>query len=66
MIDWNLIRKKRNDLLLRSDWTQLIDTGLTQEQVQTWQDYRQQLRDITENFQDATDKKDIVWPEPPQ
>lgn len=37
--------KERNDLLLASDWTQLPDAPADK---QAWADYRQHLRDITE------------------
>lgn len=56
----NLIREKRNKLLLESDWTQLPDVSLDTKQA--WAVYRQQLRDMPENQQDV---KNPVWPTPP-
>lgn len=52
-------RKKRNDLLLESDWTQVPDAPVDQA---AWATYRQLLRDITaqDNF-----PFDITWPNPP-
>jgi len=42
------MRAYRNHLLLDSDWSQLTDAPLTQEQVQLWQGYRQALRNLPE------------------
>ena len=53
---------ERNKLLADSDWTQLPDVPLTDEQKTAWQTYRQALRDITSapGWPDA-----IEWPVPP-
>lgn len=53
------IRVKRNVLLSDSDWTQLQDSQLSDEQRQIWQNYRQLLRDIPQqiNF-----PKQVTWP----
>lgn len=57
------IRGKRNALLARTDWTQLLDAPLTAEQKLAWQTYRQQLRDI---IQTITRENPIpTWPTPP-
>ena len=42
------IRKKRDKLLLETDWTQANDTALSDEMVQAYKEYRQALRDIPE------------------
>jgi hypothetical protein len=47
---WFLVRRYRNELLTRCDWTQLPDAALAAEEKQAWSDYRQQLRDIPETF----------------
>lgn len=41
------IRNQRNDLLAKSDWTQLSDAPLTEEKRVQWAAYRQALRDIS-------------------
>lgn len=56
---WNYIRKKRNELLSESDYTQMPD--YPGDKV-AWTVYRQQLRDITETF-DSPEK--VVWPPKP-
>ena len=59
---WNLICVYRNDLLAKSDWTQLPDAPLTEEQKADWATYRQTLRDLPENFDKADD---VEFPEEP-
>jgi hypothetical protein len=58
------VRYKRNELLNESDWTDTLSakTRLGDEKYQEWQDYRQALRDITNqpNF-----PLDVVFPEKP-
>lgn len=46
-------RSERNELLFKSDWTQGIDSPLTDEQKATWRVYRQQLRDLVYPFPPA-------------
>ena len=41
-------RKTRNDLLVGSDWTQMNDSPLTNEQKTAWATYRQELRGISD------------------
>jgi hypothetical protein len=53
--------EKRNALLWRSDWTQLPDVPLATKAA--WAEYRQALRDITDQ---PGYPYDIVWPTPPQ
>lgn len=65
MIDWIPIKKKRDFLLLNSDWTQLSDNLLTDEQKAEWRTYRQALRDLPQTYASATDKSDITWPTKP-
>ena len=61
---WVLVRTRRNGLLLASDWTDTYSAParLGQELYAAWQDYRQALRDVT----DQPDPFNIVWPTPPQ
>lgn len=56
---WAVIREKRNRLLEQSDWTQSADSPVNR---QTWAEYRQKLRDITEAFPSPDN---VVWPTPP-
>lgn len=51
----------RQQLLSQSDWTQVSDNRLTDKKRREWQDYRQALRDITD--QDGYPLS-VVWPEP--
>ncbi len=57
------LRKQRNELLVESDWTQAIDSPLSESKKVEWQTYRQALRDIT-----ITNWKEegTVWPDKPE
>ena len=45
-----VIRRKRNNLLANSDWTQLSDYPLDEDTRSAWATYRQNLRDLTDNI----------------
>jgi len=53
------LREERNRRLAETDWWALSDLTITDEQ----KDYRQKLRNITENY---TSLEDVVWPEKPE
>ena len=59
---WEDIRHMRNKLLAISDYTQLPDCQLSDEEKQAFAEYRQQLRDITEQ----PDPFDIWFPASPK
>jgi len=44
------LREIRNNLLRDSDWSQLPDSALSEEDVASWVAYRQALRDITIDY----------------
>lgn len=56
------IRDRRNKLLAACDWTQLPDSPLSNVAAAAWAEYRQALRDIT----DQADPFAIEWPVAPQ
>ena len=60
------IRLMRNKLLMESDWTQLSDSPLSQEERDLWSIYRQELRDIPESVPSNTSFPDIIWPTKPE
>lgn len=43
---WAEVLSHKNKLLLNSDWTQLSDSGLTEESIEQWRGWRQQLKNI--------------------
>ena len=49
---WAEFRGIRDSLLFQSDWTQLADVSLPDDQKNAWSIYRQQLRDLPENIED--------------
>ena len=58
----NEIRNQRNQLLSSCDWTQVLDSPLTEEKLNEWATYRQALRD----FPGTVDLTNIEWPTQPQ
>jgi hypothetical protein len=56
---WFEIREIRNQLLMECDWTQLSD--ISTEIKNLWSNYRQDLRDIT----NQTNPFNITWPVKP-
>ena len=57
---WSRLRAERDDRLRACDWTQLPDVPeVTRE---TWQPYRQELRDLTET---TINPFSPIWPNPP-
>ena len=46
-IELDYLRNYRNNLLRESDWTQAVDSPLSDSKKAEWKTYRQSLRDIT-------------------
>jgi len=70
--DWpRLVRKFRTIRLSNSDWTQVSDNSLTEEQREAWRVYRQELRDLPSNFTEeqyremVRDLNHELWPTEP-
>lgn len=60
---WLTIRRQRNRALTKSDWTQMPDVDLTEEQKAAWAAYRQSLRDLPESFASPGEVEFPVKPE---
>ena len=60
---WEVLRRKRDYKLQKSDRMMFWDSPLTEEQKQAWSDYRQALRDLPAN---TTDPTNVVWPPTPE
>jgi len=60
------LRKKRNQLLFKSDLTQLPDIQMTDDLRSQWASYRQALRDLPESYPSITSLDEVEWPQPPQ
>jgi len=58
---WQEVREERGSRLNSSDWTQLPDSPLTEEQKNAWRQYRQELRDIT----NQANPFEIIYPVQP-
>lgn len=60
---WEMIREKRDELIAKTDWTQIPDAPLSESKKAEFAEYRQALRDLPE----STDNPDeIVWPVKPE
>lgn len=57
------VRLIRNAMLKTCDWTDTVSaqSRLSAQELQAWQEYRQALRDITNNL----DLTNVVWPTSP-
>ena len=56
------LRRDRNEMLMRSDWTQLSNSGLSEAKRAEWETYRQALRDLPETM---TEDLEYTLPEVP-
>jgi len=63
VLTWHDLRRKRNNLLDFSDWTQGNDSPLSDEVKASWATYRQLLRDLPEA---TVDPDNPTWPEAPE
>jgi DNA replication initiation complex subunit (GINS family) len=59
---WDIIKRRRNVLLVQSDWTQISDVALSIEEKALWSDYRQALRDLPQTFDNP---EDVIFPTAP-
>ncbi len=67
-LDFTRVRQERNAFLSSSDWTQLVDSSLTDEKKAEWATYRQELRDLpaTSNEGNGGKVSETVFPTPPE
>ena len=60
-VDWHTVRMERDNLLKQTDWRAVKDRTMSQ----AWKDYRQALRDLPQDHEEANDAADN-WPQPPE
>jgi len=58
-LEWQAIRVERDRRLAASDWTQVSDAPVD---AAAWATYRQQLRDLPQNY---ILPSDVEWPQEP-
>ena len=58
----SILREDRTKELAASDWTQVSDVPLSEEQKESWRTYRQALRDLPA----TVDIRNPVWPNKPE
>lgn len=59
---WDSLRNERNKRLSESDWTQVLDAPLNEQDKLSWKQYRQSLRDLPETCKDPMSP---LWPNKP-
>lgn len=63
---FNTLRSTRNQLLMKSDWTQMLDLQAikSQEWINSWKIYRQNLRDLPTEYENVENYNldNINWP----
>ena len=59
------LKRMREAMLTGTDWTQIPDSPLNDSQKSAWAIYRQQLRDLPEQYENETDINNVVFPAPP-
>ena len=62
---WIGLRIQRNTLLADSDWTQILDSPLSDSKKAEWVTYRQALRDLPANNSSASSADDVTFPTEP-
>ena len=60
------VRSQRDQAIALTDWTQLPDAGLSDNMLNAWRGYRQELRDVMDDLSGISSLDDVNWPEPPQ
>jgi len=61
-LEWRTVRRKRTELLQDSDWVLLPHSPITGSKLDEWIQYRQDLRNITNN----DNPFEIEWPTKPE
>ena len=56
------LRDLRNNLLRECDWTQVIDSQLSETKKNEWKKFRQELRDLPKTVNDL---ENPTWPNAP-
>jgi hypothetical protein len=59
------LRAKRDSILKWCDWTQVPDSPLSESDKIAWRAYRQELRDLPQNYPENVPFEDVVFPNPP-
>lgn len=59
---WREVRRVRDELIRRTDWTQMADSPISAEDKEKVAEYRQALRDIPQNI---SNPDEVVFPKPP-
>lgn len=59
------LRVLRNEMLRESDWTQMPDAPVSEADKAKWAIFRQQLRDLPQNYANITNIDEVEFPARP-
>ncbi len=59
---WDKVRQNRNHLIKQTDWMVLPDVELSDRKLEEIREYRQELRDLPDKYEDP---REIEYPKPP-
>jgi len=62
----NELRELRDKYLQESDWTQMPDSPISNELKQRYSEYRQQLRDLPDTYENETEMMNVNIPDEPR
>ena len=60
------LRNYRGAMLDSSDWTQTIDSPLSDTKKLEWQTYRQELRDLPATYKNIESVDEVIFPKEPE
>ena len=58
------IRAWCREVLQNTDWTQVPDSPLSEEEKEKYRVFRQKVRDLPAKYNDDTNIMDVEWPNP--
>ena len=61
-----MLRQDRDKILETTDWTQAVDSPLSDSKKAEWATYRQALRDLPNTYDKDLKRIEIEFPEPPE
>jgi hypothetical protein len=61
-VDMVQIRQERNKILSQTDWTQMPDSPLSEQEKQRYRDYRRALRDLPLKYDTINSIEEVIFP----
>lgn len=61
-INLSEVRQQRNILLSQTDWTQIPDSPLSEQEKERYKNYRQALRDLLNKYDTINNIEEVIFP----